>query len=210
MKVKSAHRLVQSNTEPQGLRCRILDRVLLPPPAFRVRPDPRPADAPACPWFVDDRPPDRSLLSKRLRYEGWGRARATDGASEVSIGSQLRPAWSVLDLMAARIDRDGGASAAAPHTAPSAFCSLPPRATVRDRIAVITRGRRRLRHQAVQPREWSPVSAAWLRLAGLAPRAGLAESSFGDWRWTFTARRWFRRGAPGRAHRDPSFDCCAN
>jgi len=54
----------------------------------------RPDGTPLRALVVDDEAGLTDLLVSALRYEGWDVRGATDGASAVSIGSQLRPTWS--------------------------------------------------------------------------------------------------------------------
>ncbi len=101
---------------------------------------------------VDDEPSLAELLSSVLRYEGWSVRTAGSGAEAVKSGRDFRPDAVVLDIMLP--DFDGVEVMRRLRAELPGVCVLflTARDAVEDRVAGLTAGRRRLRHQAVQPR----------------------------------------------------------
>ena len=114
-----------------------------------------------------------------LRYEGWEVRTAGDGLSAVRTARDFRPDAVVLDVMLPDIDglevlrRLRGESPEVP------VLFLTAKDAVEDRDRRPDRGRRRLRHQAVQPRGGGrPAARAAAPRRGRPPRrAGLRSSS---------------------------------
>ena len=133
----------------------------------------RPDGTPLRALVVDDEASLTDLLVSALRYEGWDVRGATDGASAVSIGSQLRPDVVVLDLMLPDIDGMEvlrRLRAQHPHVC---VLFLTARDSVEDRIAGITAGGD---DYVTKPFSLEEVVA---RLRGLVRRAGLARARVG-------------------------------
>ena len=101
---------------------------------------------------VEDDPNILELLSASLRFAGFDVSTATSGSAAVSAAKDRRPDLVVLDVMLPDLDgfevirlmREGGART------PVVF--LTARDGTDDKIRGPDAGRRRLRHQAVQPR----------------------------------------------------------
>ena len=137
--------------------------------AALIRPDGTPLRA----LVIDDEAGLTDLLVSALRYEGWDVRGATDGASAVSIGSQLNPDVVVLDLMLPDIDGMEvlrRLRAQHPHVC---VLFLTARDSVEDRIAGITAGGD---DYVTKPFSLEEVVA---RLRGLVRRAGLARARVG-------------------------------
>ncbi len=101
---------------------------------------------------VDDEPNILELLATSLRFAGFEVATATNGREALAEARRLRPDLVVLDVMMPDMDgfevvrRMRGEGA----TAPVLF--LTARDATEDKVDRPHRRRRRLRHQAVQPR----------------------------------------------------------
>ena len=101
---------------------------------------------------VDDEPNLTELLSMALRYEGWEVRTAASGVAAVRAAKEFGPDAVVLDMMLPDFDglevmrRMRGDDPNVP------VLFLTAKDAVEDRVAGLTAGRRRLRHQAVQPR----------------------------------------------------------
>lgn len=112
----------------------------------------RPDGSPVRVLVVDDELSITELLSMALRYEGWQIRSAGDGTGALQTARDFRPDAVVLDMMLP--DMDGltvlGRLRRELPEVPVLF--LTAKDAVEDRIAGLTAERRRLRHQAVQPR----------------------------------------------------------
>ncbi|HEY3630321.1 MAG TPA: response regulator transcription factor [Jatrophihabitantaceae bacterium] len=134
----------------------------------------RPDGTPLRALVVDDEASLTDLLVSALRYEGWDVRGATDGATAVSIASQLSPDVVVLDVMLP--DIDGMEVLRRLRTQHPHVCVLflTARDSVEDRIAGITAGGD---DYVTKPFSLEEVVA---RLRGLVRRAGLARARAGS------------------------------
>jgi two-component system OmpR family response regulator len=134
----------------------------------------RPDGTPLRALVVDDEASLTDLLVSALRYEGWDVRGATDGASAVSIGSQLRPDVVVLDMMLPDIDGMEVLRRLRAQHSHVCVLFLTARDSVEDRIAGITAGGD---DYVTKPFSLEEVVA---RLRGLVRRAGLARARAGN------------------------------
>ena len=124
-----------------------------PVPAQQVRGGTLHADGtPVRVLVVDDEPSLAELLSSVLRYEGWSVRTAGNGADAVRAGREFRPDAVVLDIMLPDFDGVEVMRRIRADLPDICVLFLTARDAVEDRVAGPDRGRRRLRHQALQPR----------------------------------------------------------
>ena len=139
-----------SRTSPAGSVS--LTSAPAPNAAARPRSSDGPTAAPVRVLVVDDEPTLTELLSMALRYEGWEVRTAGDGLAAVRAARDFRPDAVVLDMMLPDFDglevlrRMRGDDPDVP------VLFLTAKDAVEDRDRRAHRRRRRLRHQAVQPR----------------------------------------------------------
>src|SRR3954467_6138695 len=119
----------------------------------------RPDGSPVRVLVVDDELSITELLSMALRYEGWQIRSAGDGQGAVQTAREFRPDAVVLDVMLPDMDGLAVLGRLRRELSDVPVLFLTARDSVEDRIAGLTAGgerhapggRRRLRHQAVQP-----------------------------------------------------------
>ena len=170
----------------------------------------RPDGSPVRVLVVDDEAPLAELLSMALRYEGWEIRSAGDGAGAVRAARDFRPDAVILDVMLP--DMDGlavlGRLRRELPDVPVLFLTAQGRGGGPDRRA--HGGRRRLRHQAVQPGGGRGAAAR----ADPPLRCGRRPQRIDARRGRPGARRGQPRGDAGAATRSisrrPSSSCCAS
>jgi two-component system OmpR family response regulator len=100
---------------------------------------------------VDDESSLTELLSMAMRYEGWKVATADCGVKAVRVAKNLQPDVIVLDMMLPDFDGLEVMRRIRMDQPEVPVIFLTAKDSVGDRIAGLTAGRGRLRHQAVLP-----------------------------------------------------------
>ena len=144
---------------------------------------------------VDDEPVLAELVAMALRYEGWTVSTAGDGASAIAAARKEPPDVVVLDVMLpdmSGLDVLRKLRDQIPGTAVLLLTAKDARGGPHRRS---DRGRRRLRHQAVQPRRGGAAAAgAAAPHRSRQPRQRIDDSSSATWCLTKTVTKSTRGG----------------
>ena len=117
---------------------------------------------------VDDEPNIVDVISMALRFQGFAVESAGTGAEALAAVAAFRPDLIVLDVMLPDMEGFEVARRLGAERAGTPIIFLTARDAPEDKIRGLTIRRRRLRHQAVQPRGAARARAHVLRRTGRA------------------------------------------